>query len=67
MCGTVKGFMKGKARLESQKKLHKIMVVPAAIYGIETWIMRENHETRIQSAKMKFMYREAECIHTDHH
>jgi len=47
--------MKGKSRLELQLKLYKTTAVPTAICGSETWIMRKNRETRIQSEEMKFL------------
>jgi len=31
------------------------MVVQTAIYGSETWILRKNHEPRIQTAEVKFL------------
>jgi len=47
--------MKGKARLESQLKLCKTVVVPIAIHGSEMWTVRKNHETKIQTAEMKYL------------
>jgi hypothetical protein len=49
--------MKGKARIDSHLKLHKIMVVPAAVFGGETRSVKKNRETRIQ-IETKF-FREA--------
>jgi hypothetical protein len=57
--------MKRKARLESQLKLNKIMAVSVAIYGSETYIVRKNCETRIQTAEMKFLSGVARYLHTE--
>jgi hypothetical protein len=53
VCMTIRRVMKGKARLESQLKLYKIMAVPTAIFGRETCAVRKNHEARIQTAEMR--------------
>jgi hypothetical protein len=41
-------------------------MVPRAVYGSGTWAVRKQHETRIQKAKMKFLFGVAGCMHTDH-
>jgi len=51
MYWTIRRVMKGIAKLQSQLKLCNIMVVPTAIYGSQTWIIRKNHETRIETGR----------------
>jgi hypothetical protein len=66
MWGTIKIDMKKKARLESQLKLYKKMVVPTATYGNETCIVKKNHETSIQTAEIIFICAVAGYMCSDH-
>jgi hypothetical protein len=58
--------MKGKLRLRSKFKLCKIMVIPAAIRGSETWSVEKNQDNRIQTAEVKFIREVAGCKRKDH-
>jgi len=42
------------------------MAVLTAIYGSETWIVRKNNGTRLQTAEMKFLCGVARYMYTDH-
>jgi hypothetical protein len=51
MCGTIRRFMKGKVRSESQLKLYK----PTAIYGSKTWFVRQNETENTDSRDKNFL------------
>jgi hypothetical protein len=42
ICETFRIVLRGKARLKSQLKLYKIMMVPTAIHGSEAWTVRSS-------------------------
>jgi len=47
-------------------KLRKILVILTATDRSETWIVRKNHETRVQTVEMKFLRGVARYTYTDH-
>jgi hypothetical protein len=55
MSETISRVMKGTARLESQLKLYKIVSVQTVVYANGSWIVGENHDTRLQTSEMKFL------------
>jgi hypothetical protein len=66
ICGTIRRYLKGKTRMDTQLKLYKTTTVPVLMYGREAWTIKKKDISRIQSAEMKFLRSVKGCTRIDH-